>query len=73
MAFQKWSGMVILCAHCGTQTNSKYCPLCRTAAHRKEMDEANDKHFMKELGIHYVCPACTKNKEKKELQQKYDA
>lgn len=32
---------IYLCEHCGNKTSGKYCPSCKTAAGRKEIDEQN--------------------------------
>lgn len=50
--------MVIICAHCGTQTNGKYCPQCKTQAGRREMDDNNDKLFKKAGLKGYDCKVC---------------
>jgi hypothetical protein len=61
-------GQVMLCVHCSTETNGKYCPLCRTAEDRRKMDEENDKIFMENFGKHYICKVCLKENGQKNKQ-----
>ena len=55
-------GIIQICAHCSTPCSGKYCPDCKTAKGRRDMDEANRKHFEEQGMASYVCPVCSKLK-----------
>jgi len=63
-------GVIIVCAHCGTPTTSKFCKFCKTADQRREMDKANDENVFKATGKHYVCEYCTSKERQKEIKNK---
>ena len=60
-------GIVQICVHCKTPCSGKYCPNCRTAQGRRDMDEANRQHFKKHGLPPYECPVCDKQKIKVEV------
>ncbi len=56
------------CEHCGTKVSgkSRFCPECKTAKGRREMDEDNNRLFKKH-GSEYNCEYCKEEQRKKEL------
>ena len=74
--WKKTSGKIQLCEHCGDKAvgSGRFCNDCKTAEGRRQMDEANVKHF-KENGLEYNCEYCEnvakKRKEKVEREKLY--
>ncbi len=58
---------IYLCLHCDNKVKGtgRFCVDCNTAEKRRDMDEANTKHFKEKLNMEYHCKFCKREKEKR--------
>lgn len=61
------------CEHCSTKVSgkSRFCPECKTAEGRRQMDADNIKHF-EENGLKYNCEYCDNQAKRREEKAERD-
>ena len=66
-------GKIQLCEHCSDKAvgSGRFCANCKTADGRREMDEANVKHF-KDHGLEYHCDYCEGQVKEREEKAERD-